>query len=370
MNYDNLHELINRYESNIDMLYGSEHYELFKWEAVKIWRDAWFNPEYNSCSFGERFSAARKGLSWFMDNSRMHPSSGVVKLWEKEPETVERLFNDVLFNGTRDAHALQNQMDTFIDQYEALRQKYFPGNWSYKHDRHSVSIFLVLNDPDFNYVFKSTEAHAMAKYTDFEASIGVGGSFKLENYYRMCETIVEALKEHPALLEKHFRKLTDKCYRDESLHLLVFDLMYCCDTYGFYKGLVAPVTRRTIKKPVKEEMTPEQAAIIEAERVAKIQGLEQEITELEKDISEFVDVSLTGVTVTSDRYGTGIVISQEINRITVRFSDTERTFILDQKYSSRPRFEDDDVIVAMFTEYGRKQEQIKKIQTELAALRI
>ena len=30
MNYDNLHELINRYEEKIDVLYGTEHYELFK----------------------------------------------------------------------------------------------------------------------------------------------------------------------------------------------------------------------------------------------------------------------------------------------------------------------------------------------------
>ena len=160
MNYDNLHELIDRYENKINLLYGTEHYELFKWEAFKTWRGAWFRPE-DFCSFGDRFSAARKGLGWFMDNSRMQPSSGIVKLWEKEPETVEWLFRE-LFRETRDIAALQNQMDFFIDEYEKLRQRYFPGNWSYKHDRHSVSIFLAMNDPDFNYVFKSSEAHAMA----------------------------------------------------------------------------------------------------------------------------------------------------------------------------------------------------------------
>ena len=32
-----------------------------------------------------------------MDNSRMHPSTGVIKLWEKEPDTVEHLFLDILF---------------------------------------------------------------------------------------------------------------------------------------------------------------------------------------------------------------------------------------------------------------------------------
>ena len=33
MNTDNLHELIDRYESKIDKLYNEEHDELFKWRA-------------------------------------------------------------------------------------------------------------------------------------------------------------------------------------------------------------------------------------------------------------------------------------------------------------------------------------------------
>ena len=370
LNYDNLHELINRYEEKIDKLYGTEHYELFKWEAVKTWRDEWFKPEDSFACFGARFSAARKGLGWFMDNSRMHPSSGVVKLWEKEPKTVERLFYDVLFAKTRDVRTLQNQMDAFITEYEALRQKYFPGNWSYKHDRHSVSIFLAMNDPDFNYVFKSSEAHAMARYTDFGFTIGSGGSFSLENYYRLCDQIVSALKEHTTLLEKHFSKLSDKCYKDESLHLLAFDLMYCCNTYGYYKGLVAPTTGKTIKKARKtaEPIQMEPDPVKEAKKAARIQALEQELADLEQSISEFVDISLIGVQVTSDKYGIGTVIGQVVNKVTVRFSDTEKSFVLDQRFSGRPRFEDDEEIVAVFTEYGRTQEKMKKIRKELDML--
>ena len=63
----------------------------------------------------------------------MHPSSGVIKLWGKEPETVEHLFSEVLFAETNgDIATIQDHMATFLDDYEGLRQKYFPGNWSYK----------------------------------------------------------------------------------------------------------------------------------------------------------------------------------------------------------------------------------------------
>lgn len=173
MKKDNLHEFINRYEENINLIYGDVHDELFKWQAMKVWRDEWFKPDTAFASFADRFNAARKEFSLFIDNSRMHPSTGVVKLWEKEPETVERLFCEVLFADAHgDVSEVQNNMDKFLDEYENLRCKYFPSNWSYKQDRHSASVFLAMNDPDFNYVYKSSEAQTMAKFVDFGLIIG------------------------------------------------------------------------------------------------------------------------------------------------------------------------------------------------------
>ena len=155
----------------------------------------------------------------------------------------------------------------------------------------------------------------------------------------------------------------------EAWYHLAFDLIYCCNTYGYYHGLVAPVTGKTIKKTVKPGLTPEQIAEKEAETAARIQELEQELIDLEKSISEFEDISLDGVQVVSDKYGTGIVIDQKVNRITVRFPDIEKSFILDQKFTGRPRFEDDEEIVAAFTEYGRQQQRIEKIQGEMKRVR-
>lgn len=370
MNKDNLHELINRYEANIDMLYGEEHYELFKWQAMKTWRDEWSKPETAFASFADRFSAAKKDFSVFMDNSRIHPSTGVIKLWEKDAVAVESLFRDVLFADAHgDVSAVQDNMDRFLDEYENLRCKYFPTKWSFKQDRHSASVFLAMNNPDFNYVFKSNEAQTMAKYLDFGLSIGSGISFSLPNYYRMCEEIVEALKEHKSLLDTHFSRLTSEHYHDQSLHLLAFDLMYCCRTYSFYSGLTVTSTGKTIrKKATSTSLSPEEIERMEHERLEKINELENEIDELERDCDEYSDISLIGVQVTAQLYGIGTVIEQDVNKIKVRFSDVEKTYMLDKRYSSRPRFEDDEEIVSAFTEYGHKQDRIKNLQRELAKL--
>ena len=371
MNTDNLHTLIDRYEQNLDYIYYSEHDELFKWRAMKVWRDEWFKPDTAFDSFADRFSAAKKEFSLFIDNSRMHPSSGVLKLWEKEPETIEGLFRDILFADPHDDAAnVQKNMDKFLDEYEKLRYKYYPGNWSFKQDRHSASVYLAMNDPDFNYVFKASEAQTMAKYIDFDLSIGAGASFSLRNYYRLCETIVETLKEHESLLTRHFKCLTPECYQDRSLHLLAFDLMYCCRTYQFYKGLTVPFVRKTAKKKSGlSAFSAEELAQQEAERKAAIDALEQEITDLENSCDEYMGISLVGVEVSAKPYGIGTVVEQDVNKVKVRFAETEKTYVLDKKYLSRPRFEDDDYIVTAFTEYGRIQEKIKRLQRELAGLR-
>ena len=370
MNIDNLHELINRYEENLDRLYKTESYELFKWEAMKTWQDEWTKPKGSFSSFAERYSAATKNFSIFIDNSTMHPSAGVLKLWEKESETVESLFCDVLLKDPKGSIvSVQDNMDAFISGFEELRQKHFPKQWYYKQERHSASVYLAVNDPAFNYAFKSSEAHMMSKYIGFGYKIGAGETFSLENYYRLCEEVVSALKEHERLLERHFDSLNERCYKEKSLHLLAFDIIYCSRAYNFYKGLEAPERPNRIKKKAKvTEISAEELARREAERQEKIRAIESEIEELESISDDCEDISLIGVQVTSDKDGTGTVIAQNINMITVQFDNGEKKFKLDKQYVNRPRFDEDDEIVEAFTNYARRQEHLKDLYKKLEQL--
>lgn len=371
MYLDNLHELISRYEAKMPLLYKNEtNDELFKWRAMKTWRDNWLKPEDAFKSFADRFNASRRDFSLIIDNSRMHPSSGVIRLWEVEPKAVERLFYDVLFADTDgDAETAQNNMDLFLAEYEALRQRYFAANWSFKQDRHSASVFMAMNEPPVNFIFKSSEAHAMAKYIDFGLDIGFGINFSLPNYYRLCNELISAMTEHPGFLDKHREYLDERHYADDSLHLLAFDLMYCCRTYGYYKGLTVPSTGKTVKKSSNAGPTPEEIAHMEEIRLAKIAALEDEIEELERSCDDYEDISLVGVQVTAKGFGTGTVVGQNINRIIVVFEGVQKSFILDKKYVARPRFENDNEIVEAFTCYGRARERISFLQKQIDALK-
>ena len=54
----------------------------------------------------------------------------------------------------------------------------------------------------------------------------------------MADLVVEALKEHNSLLQKYeaLLKGDPDYYYDPSLHLMAYDLMYCCRCYNFYYG--------------------------------------------------------------------------------------------------------------------------------------
>ena len=376
MNLDILHRLIDRYEENIDTIYNTEHYELFKWQAAKTWQTEWNKPEDAFPTFADRFSAARKDFNVFIDGKIMHPSTGVIKLWQAEPETVEHLFRDVLFvDDQGDAHITQQNMDRFLEEYEALRIRHYPRHFSYKQDRHSASVFLAVNSPEKQFVFRSSDAHRMAEYTEFGLKIGSGASFSLPHYYCLCEEIVKALREHDSLLEKHFSYFNDKLYHDESLHLLAFDIMYCCRTYNYYGGIPRPpkppkyrVGKTTPPGPTDEEKEAARLAAIEA-MTKDIEAIDYHIEELQAQCEDIL-IPLINVEITSNKYGTGVVIEQDENNIVVQYPDALIKMTLGSipKTYNRPVFEDDAEVWKTFAQYAAMKNNIANLSKKRDAM--
>lgn len=365
MNTENLHKLIDRYEENFYTINNSENDEIFKWRAAKRFRDVWFSDEAKSMTFSEKFSAARKDFSNIMDNSYVIPSSGVVKIAEKEQEAVEQLFTEMLFaNDNGNITMRQNNMDGFLEEFDKLRAKHFPESFKFKQDRHAVSCYLTFYAPGENYIYRYSDAETFAQHIEFGKDIGSGESFRLEHYYEMCDIIVEALKEHKTLLDKHFTLLSDECYRDESLHLLAFDLMYCCRTYNFYSGM----THASKKESIKAFSEAEARAREERERQEKIEATLAEISELECRAELFREISLINVQVTHKQEGTGVIIWQDANKIKVKYAGCEKTYSIHRKFINRPRFENDQEVIDVFTEFAEINEQIERLRIKLGLI--
>ena len=77
MNTDNLHKLINRYTDNYYTVNISGHDEVFKWAAIKQFRDVWFSDKYKNIPFARKFNDAKKHCSILIDNNRFLRQTGL-----------------------------------------------------------------------------------------------------------------------------------------------------------------------------------------------------------------------------------------------------------------------------------------------------
>ena len=365
MNYENLHKLIDRYEENIYYLNNADCDEKFKWHAVQRFQDAWFSADARTLPFSELFHRAIKGSAILINNSRVQPANGVVKLAEKAPEEVEHLVRNVLFaDDGGDLVMRQNHMEEFLEGMEKLLQKHYPASWKYRQDRHAASCYLAMFAPEANYIYKYSPVETFAQHVEFGKDIGSGAAFSLAHYYELCDIVVDALREHPELLRKHAELLDETYYRDESLHLLAFDIIYCADTYGYFKDL----KHRPKKDAIKAYTLEQQRKAEEEERQAAIDEIDEQIRILENEIDVYRSISLVGTQVHMKSLGVGIVVEQIVNRIRVRFGDVEKQFFVSKKFPMRPTFEDDAEIVEAMTEYEAKLKELESLQKKRAAL--
>lgn len=365
MNYENLNTLINRYEENYYMVNNAEHDEKFKWAAVRCFRDAWF-AENTGKTFAQLFSEATKESSVLINNSMISPTAGIVKMAEQKPSEVEELFRNVLFAPYETVDELQNHMDLFLEGIEKIRQDLFPQYYRYKQERHAASCYLSFFAPSDHFIYRYSEAEEFAKYIEFGKDLGSGENFCLANYYEMAEIVVKALSEHTSLMDKYKALICSdpRCFNDESLHIMAFDLMYCARCYNFYNGLTHAQKKDSIRAYNAQQLKEREAE----ERQKRINEVENEIHKLDLMIEPFAEISLLGVKVHQGKYGDGVIVKQDVNRIVVRFEGQEASYIIDKKYSMRPRFENDEETVVAFSKYAELVQQKERLVKELARL--
>lgn len=368
MNTKNLHALIDKYEENYYMINGSGHDEKFKWAAVRGFRDVWFSEESKGLPFSKKFDLAMKHSSIMINNSIISPTNGIVKMAEERPEEIESLFTDLLYASYSSVEQLQDHMDIFLDKTEEIRQKLFPRFYRYKQDRHAASCYLAFFSPENHYIYRYSDAEEFALHIEYGKDLGSGSNFSLSYYYEMADRIVCALKEHPSLIEKYNKlfKDSDAYYYDESLHLMAFDLMYCCRCYNFYDSMKYVKKKDSIKAYTAQQLKEKELA----ERRQRIEELETAIHQVDVRLDTYRDFSLLGVEVTQPKYGTGVVVEQNGNKIRVQFENTASSFIINNKYLQRPCFEDDGNVVDAFTVYDDLLQEKQKLEKELEKMQM
>ena len=235
MNTAHLQQIIDNYIGKFDYLNTGGNDEYYKWQIIHR-----FMPMMDDAlaasdqAFPSKLYAVKK-LTMNLIDSYTQPFNGLVEFSKKEPSTVRTMFSALFQAAKADTAQKQNAIQGFLDQSHQLRDKYFPDSYLYNDDLHSVTGYLFLYDPDHNYLYKATHCRSFADCIEFYDDWGSGETTRLDVFYRMCDEALEYLKQDESLMAttaSRFAIDPEHMHPDHEKHILLFDLIYCCSTYG------------------------------------------------------------------------------------------------------------------------------------------
>lgn len=261
MNKQRLHQIFANYIDSFELINNNQNNENYKWEIANQFRNL-MNPD--SPDFVENIKEAWKLSSNLIDSSNRYCFSALVVCAEKAPEEIKSLFKNLFANDFGDLSIRQNKILKFIDDANSLVSKYHSNNGVFMNDQRSAMAYLFLYDPDNHYLYKASEARSFASCVEFYTDWRSGADFQLDVYYRMCDCLVEEIKNSEELLktnasryfDKHGKRI-DNMHPDNNFHILAFDIIYGAPEfrYNFYKGIPFSKYYYTSKKTSRRKNT-------------------------------------------------------------------------------------------------------------------
>ena len=360
MNTENLKGVVQAYLDNFNMINDSEHREYYKWEAYKCFADNW---DIDAPDFANMFKQSMSLTSNLINNSRVSPTNGIVKLAEipELTETVRECFRELFADDDGDITERQNRIENFRDKINELLEKYEPGKWKYSQEFRTVLFYLNMYRPSENYLFKATEAREFMYCTEYGDDFGSGMSFNLSRYYKMCDELLSEIKNTPGLVQAHNDRLTDTMIRDDDFHILAFDIIYCAVTYGLYSGM-------KIKRPAKKVSAKERLDARMEELQAELKENTGKLDKLLVERAELSDVAVIGLKIGHKKFGPGTVISQDGNIIIVKFGEEEKKFSLPMAFSAGFLVCEDKDVIDLFTEQDKLDKEIKTLKGTISTI--
>lgn len=313
MNKTRLNQLFTNYIEKFEYINNPDNNETYKWAVVEQYRELF---DLNAPDLSAMLYEVWKISENLIDSANQQPFYALVTYAKKEPESVRKMFQDLFADDGGNLVGRQEKINDFIQSSEELKAKYAPGSWRYTNDQRSVMAYLFFHDPEDNYLYKSTQAHEFADCVDFLDDWGAGKNFKLDVYYRMCDELVAAMKDSPALLQTHmsrYEENAEQLYEDPAYHVLAFDMIYSSQVYNLYDGIQYDHPKGAEKKLHRERM--EKAAELK-------ESYEQALADFEclKEIRAVILSHLqAGSNIIHKVYGAGTIVSMEGQSISVQF---------------------------------------------------
>ena len=297
MNRKNLNQIFNSYIQHFEVLNNSQNDESYKWRAIVDFQKV-FDLTTPGEAFAEMLKEARNATANLID-SYTQPFGGLVDLARREPEKVRAMLAALLKEDGGDLLVRQEKIRVFLEECDQLVETYFPGSHLYKNDQRSAMAYLFLNDPDNHYLYKATEAKYLADCVGFYDDWGTMSNFRLDIFHRFCDELIEEIKVTPELVSTHMSRFdsNSQMYKDELLHVLVFDIIYCAHTYNLYNGMSFDKVTSADRKLYQEQKAKAQ------ELETALNKVKDEMVMLDEARTYFTNAMTSGAVVTHKMFG-------------------------------------------------------------------
>ena len=326
MNSKNLQQIFHQYIDKFDYVNNLENQEYYKWQICKEFPMLMQNALTGDINhLDSALNEVRKCTKNIID-SYTQPMRGLVELARKDKERVLAILKNLYADDGGDIKIRMEKIADFIYCCDELLDKFFSGSYRFKQNAHSASALLFLNDPDHHYMFKANQCLEFADCIEFYDSWGSGDNIKLDVFHRMCDELVESIKECHELLATDASRFDGRLklvgeqkslHQDTEKHILAFDIIYCCSTYKLYNSI--SYTKRNSKEKelyIANKLKAEQL-LQEYETVS----LENE--KLKEALEFATKLFSTGDIIKHPKFGSGMVKAVEGRYLDVDFPEKE-----------------------------------------------
>ena len=345
MNSSNLHQIFSHYIERFEEINAKGSEEYYKWSIAAKFRPMMDEALTSDADvFPVKIKAVRDSTENLID-SYTQPFSGLCSFAAEEPETVRQMFIDLFADDQGDLAVRTEKILRFLKQSHELKEKYAPTSFMYNDDFHSVTAYLFLYDSDHNYLYKATHAHEFADCVEFYDDWGYGENVKLNVYYRFCDELVAAMKADEDLMRTDASRYSlyeakyGPFHPDPEKHILAFDLIFCCSTYGLFDGITYSKLNAAEKKQYREKV--DKAKKAEEALAAALEEEKQLKEALEYVGKAFVPKAI----VMHKKFGPGVISSVEDGRAIVDFSElgSKKLKLIDSVAAGLISLEDDQL---------------------------
>lgn len=322
MNQKNLNDIFEHYIEKFEEINNPDHFEVYKWIIAQKFRPMMDEALVSSDDeFSDKLLKVRNLTENIID-SYLQPFYGLVKCAKEEPDAVRQLFLDLFQDDGGDLVNREERIRNFLKGSHDLRDKHFEGSFLYTDDFHSATSYLSLYDPNHNYFLKQTQSRRFAECVEYYDDWGTGENVNLAKYYKMCDELVEAIKQNETLMKTDASRFDPRLgfgelYPDLEKHILAFDIIYCSTVYDLYSGI------SIIKRNAKERVLYE-----ERKKKAKERKEALDAAYLKKDMYDALCASLekafsTGSQLTHTKMGKGSILEVKNGSLSVQFEGKE-----------------------------------------------